>query len=124
MSIVVHPRLNRVLIKRDDAEGKSRGGIILPDKAKDKPQRGVVLAVGPGRLTDQGYRLPVGLEQGNKVLFTKYSGEAFQIDEEEIFLVEDKDVIAVVEEFADAPELPAAAVRVTDHGAELMELLS
>jgi chaperonin GroES len=90
----------------------SAGGIILPDQSKDKPQRGTVVAIGPGRLSDEGYRIPVeGVEAGDHVLFTKYSGEAFRFNGrgEEIFLVEDKDVIAVVSDETDELELAVSA---------------
>jgi chaperonin GroES len=99
LSLKVRPRGGRVLVRRDDAEGITAGGIILPDGVKDKPQRGTVVAIGPGRLSDEGYRIPVEhVELGDQVLFTKYSGEAFRFQgKEEIFLVDEKDIIAVIE---------------------------
>jgi chaperonin GroES len=103
LSVTVRPRGTRVLVRRDDAEGITAGGIILPDGVKDKPQRGTVLAIGPGRLSDEGYRIPVEhVAQGDQVLFTKYSGEAFKFEgKEEIFLVDEKDIIAVIEHVPD-----------------------
>jgi chaperonin GroES len=100
LSVTVKPRGSRVLIRRNDAEGITAGGIILPDGVKDKPQRGTVLALGPGRLSDAGYRIPIEhVEVGDDVLWMKYSGEAFKFSgKEEIFLVDEKEIIAVLED--------------------------
>jgi chaperonin GroES len=104
MGVKVKPRGNRVLVRRDEAEGITSGGIILPDGVKDRPQRGTVLALGPGRLSDAGYRIPIEhVEVGDQVLFTKYSGEAFKFSgKDEIFLVKEDEIIAVVEEVEDS----------------------
>jgi chaperonin GroES len=111
VSVTVRPRGRRILVRRDAKEGMTAGGIILPDGAKDKPQRGTVVAVGPGELSDEGYRIPVeGLCVGDKVIWQKFAGEAFVLDgKDEIFLVEDKEVLAVLH-YDDDDDLAAELV--------------
>lgn len=94
----VRPRGARVVIHRDEAESVTAGGIFLPDGAKDKPQRGTVLAVGPGRKSELGALIPVeGVRAGDSVLYTKFAGDVFKHDGDEVILVEDRDIIAVIE---------------------------
>ena len=98
MSIRVRPRGDRVVIRRDESESVTEGGIIIPDAAKDKPHKGTVLAVGPGRQSEVGAWMPIkGLEVGDRVLYTKFAGDVFKHDGEEIILVGERDIIAVIE---------------------------
>ena len=86
-----------MLIRRDDAEGVSRGGIIIPDCSQDKQSKGQVLAVGPGRRSDIGAHIPVeGLQPGDHVLYAKFAGDVFRVEDDELILVDEKDVLAVV----------------------------
>ena len=90
------PLHDRVVVKRIDAEEKSAGGIIIPDTAKEKPQRGKVLAVGPGKLLDSGERAPIGVVEGDEVLFGKYSGTEITVDGEEIKILRETDILAKI----------------------------
>jgi len=75
----------------------TKSGIVLPDTAKEKPQEGTVLAVGPGRILDDGKREPVDVKKGDKVLYAKYAGTEFKLDGDELLIVSQKDILAVVE---------------------------
>ena len=90
---------DRVIVKREAAEGKSAGGIILPDNAKNKPQRGTVLAVGPGKAKKDGTRLPMQLKAGDKVLFTTWAGDEYKDRKstDEFLVMHEADVLAVIE---------------------------
>ena len=93
----IKPLANRVLVKRLEEElQKTAGGIIVPDTAKEKPQRGKVMAVGPGRLTDDGKRIAVDVKVGDEVLFGKWSGSEITIDGEEYLFIKDDDILAVL----------------------------
>jgi len=93
----IKPLANRVLVKRLEEElQKTAGGIIVPDTAKEKPQRGKVMAVGPGRLTDDGKRIAVDVKVGDEVLFGKWSGSEITIDGEEYLFMKDDDILAVL----------------------------
>ncbi len=96
--MAVKPLDDRVLIKQSEAEQTTAGGIVLPDTAKEKPQRGKVVAVGPGKLLDSGQRGKMGLKKGNEVFYGKYSGTEIKIDGEEYVLIGESDVLAVIEE--------------------------
>ena len=87
----------RVVIKALDREEKTNTGIYLPDTAKEKPQEGKVLAVGPGDRDENGKRIPVELKEGDKVLFQKYAGTEFKLDGEELLILAEKDILATVE---------------------------
>ena len=87
----------RALVKEVEREQTTESGIVLPDTAKEKPQEGTILAVGPGRILDDGKREQVDLKEGQKVLYAKYSGTEFKIDDEDLLIVGFKDVLAVVE---------------------------
>jgi chaperonin GroES len=87
----------RVVIKALDREEKTNTGIYLPDTAKEKPQEGKVLAVGPGDRDENGKRIPVELKEGDKVLFQKYAGTEFKLDGEELLILSEKDVLALIE---------------------------
>ena len=90
------PLGDRVVIKPSDKEEKTKSGILLPDTAKEKPQEGIVQAVGTGRILDNGTKVPMELKVGDKVLYAKYAGNEFKIDEIEYLIVSEKDVLAVV----------------------------
>lgn len=90
------PLADRVVIKKLEAEEKTAGGIVLPDTAKEKPQQGEVLAVGAGKLDDNGTRHPMEVKAGDKVLFAKYSGTEVKIDGVEYLILSERDILAVV----------------------------
>ncbi|MDR1536141.1 MAG: co-chaperone GroES [Planctomycetota bacterium] len=90
----LHPLDDRVVVRRLEAEEKTAGGIILPDNAKEKPQRGEVIAVGPGKLLDSGTRATPGIEAGDTVLFGKYSGTEVKVDGEELLIMRENDILA------------------------------
>jgi chaperonin GroES len=93
----MRPLHDRILVKRVEEETKTKGGIIIPDTAKEKPQEGKVIAVGSGRLTDDGKVVALEVKKGDKVLFGKYSGSEVQIDGEEHLIIREEDVLAVIE---------------------------
>ena len=90
------PLGDRVLVKRSEAEEKTAGGIVLPDTAKEKPKQGEVVAVGSGRMLDNGERVALSVKKGDTVLFTSYAGNEVQIDGEEFLLMREEDILAVV----------------------------
>ena len=89
------PLHNRVVIKRIEAEEKTTGGIIIPDTAKEKPQQGEIIAVGPGRY-EKNVRVPMELKVGDKVLYGKYSGSEVTIDNDQYLILRESDVLAVI----------------------------
>lgn len=91
----VKPLEDRVILKPMEAEQKSAGGIIIPDNAKEKPQKGEVIAAGPGKVSDKGEKIAMTLKKGDKVLYGKYSGTEVTIDGEEYLIVRESDVLAV-----------------------------
>jgi len=93
----VRPLGDRVLLKRIEEEDKSKGGIIIPDTAKEKPQEGRVVAVGKGRMLDDGKLVPLEVKKGDRVLFGKYSGTEVQIEGEEHLIVKEDDVLGILE---------------------------
>jgi chaperonin GroES len=94
--VKIRPLQDRVLIKRIDEQEQVRGGIIIPDTAKEKPQEAEVIAVGPGKLDDDGKRLPVDVKVGDKVLVGKYSGSDIKIDGEDYVILREDEILAVV----------------------------
>jgi chaperonin GroES len=96
MAIGLKPLGDRVVVKPLGREEVTKSGIVLPDTAKEKPQEGSVVAVGPGRLLDNGQRVAVELKEGDRVLFQKYAGTEFKRDEEELLILSEKDILAVV----------------------------
>jgi len=95
----IRPLADRVVIKPADREEKTKGGIYLPDTAsKERPMEGTILAVGEGRLDDNGKRVPMTVKAGDKVLFAKYSGTEFKIDDIEYLILAEKDILGVVQE--------------------------
>jgi chaperonin GroES len=92
----IRPLNDRILVKRTEEETKTKGGIIIPDTAKEKPQRGEVIAVGPGKMGDDGKRIPLDVKAGDKVLFSKYAGTEIKVDGvEQIFMRED-DILGII----------------------------
>ena len=92
----INPLDDRVVVRPSQAEEKTAGGIVLPDAAKEKPQRGTVVAVGPGRLLDSGERSPIGVGVGDEILFGKYGGTDIEIDGEEVKILRESDILAKV----------------------------
>lgn len=91
------PLHDRVVVKRIDAEEKTKGGIIIPDTAKEKPQEGEVVAVGPGARDETGKLVPLDLKIGDRVLFGKWSGTEVKIDGEDLLIMKESDIMGVVE---------------------------
>ncbi len=91
------PLHDRVVVKRIDAEEKSKGGIIIPDSAKEKPEQGKIIAVGKGKLNDDGKLMAVGVKVGEIILFGKYSGSEVKLDGEEHLIMREEDILGVVE---------------------------
>jgi chaperonin GroES len=92
----LRPLGDRVVVRPSGREEMTKSGIVLPDTAKEKPQEGTVLAVGPGRILDDGKREQVDVKEGQKVLFAKYAGTEFKIEDEELLIVSQKDILAIV----------------------------
>jgi chaperonin GroES len=91
------PLGDRVVVEREEAQEKTAGGIVLPDTAKDKPQKGKVLAVGEGRITKDGKRRELQVKVGDQILFTSYAGEEFKLQgEKKVLLMREEDILAVV----------------------------
>lgn len=93
----VRPLADRILVKRVESENKTKGGIIIPDTAQEKPAEGIVTAVGPGAVADDGSRREPVLKQGDRVLFTKYSGTEVKLDGTDHLIMRESDVLAVFE---------------------------
>ena len=92
----VRPLHDRVLVKRFSEEEKSKGGIIIPDTAKEKPIQGEIIAVGSGRVTEDGKVRPLDVKKGDRVLFGKYSGTEIKINDEEYLIMREEDVLGIV----------------------------
>ena len=90
------PLHDRVVVRRIDAETKTKGGIIIPDTAKEKPQEGEVIAVGPGGRDESGKLTPIDLKPGNRVLFGKWSGTEVKLDGEEFLIMKESDIMGVI----------------------------
>ena len=90
------PLHDRVVVKRIDAEAKTKGGIIIPDSAKEKPQEGEVIAVGPGGRDEAGKLVPIDVKPGNRVLFGKWSGTEVKLDGEELLIMKESDIMGVM----------------------------
>lgn len=93
----VRPLQDRILVKRLEEKETKKGGIIIPDTAKEKPQEGKVIAVGSGKFTEDGKRQPLEVKKGDKVLFGKYAGTEVNIDDEEYLILREEDVLGVIE---------------------------
>ena len=98
MAQKLQPMGDRVVIKPAAREETTRSGIVLPDTSKEKPQRGEVIAVGPGRTTDDGTRVALEVKVGDTVLFAKYAGTEFKLDDDELLILSEKDILAVIAE--------------------------
>ena len=93
----VRPLHDRILVKRIEEGEVRKGGIIIPDTAKEKPQEGKVVAVGNGKVGDDGKKIPLDVKSGDKILFGKYSGSEVKIDDEEYLILREEDVLAIIE---------------------------
>lgn len=96
MALNMRPLHDRVIVKRVEEEKKSLGGIIIPDSAAEKPQKGEVLAVGPGKRTDDGKVHPVDVKKGDVILFGKYSGTEVKVDGQDLIVMREDDIMAVL----------------------------
>ena len=94
----IRPVADRVVVKPSAKEEISKGGIIIPDTAKEKPQEGIVIAVGSGKLQDNGERSPMELKVGDKVLFAKYGGTEFKLEGDDLLVLRESDILAVLAE--------------------------
>ncbi|MEK7159004.1 MAG: co-chaperone GroES [Patescibacteria group bacterium] len=94
---MLRPLSDHVLVKAAAKEEKTATGIILPDSSKEKPEKGEVIAIGPGKLNDNGVRQPMSLKVGDKILFTKYSPNEVKVDDQEYLILSESDVLAVIE---------------------------
>lgn len=93
----IRPLQDRVIVKRVEEEEKTKGGIIIPDTAKEKPQEGQIIAVGPGKVTDEGKKIPMEVKAGDRVLFGKYSGSEIKMDGEEYLIMREDDILGIIE---------------------------
>ncbi|HPC75561.1 MAG: co-chaperone GroES [Thermovirgaceae bacterium] len=91
------PLGDRIVVKVLTQEEKTRGGIVIPDTAKEKPQEGEVLAIGSGRVLENGQKLPLEVKKGDKILFSKYGGTEVKIEGEELLILSERDVLAILE---------------------------
>jgi chaperonin GroES len=92
----LRPLHDRVLVKRVEEQADRHGSILIPDSAKEKPQEGEVIAVGTGRVTDEGTRLPLAVKRGDRILFGKYSGSEVKLDGEEYLIMKEEDVLGIL----------------------------
>ena len=93
----LRPLNDRIVVKRLEAEAKTKGGIVLPDTAKEKPKEGKVISVGDGKLLDNGSRVPFQVRKNDRVLFTSYAGTEVKIDGEDFIIMQEEDVLAILE---------------------------
>jgi len=94
----VRPLHDRLIVKRLDEEEKTKGGIIIPDTAKEKPAEGKVIAVGDGRIKEDGTKIPMEVKKGDRILFAKYAGTEVKVDGEEHLIMKEDDVLAIIEQ--------------------------
>ncbi len=92
----IKPLGDKVIVKRLEAETKTAGGIVLPDSAKEKPKRGIILAIGNGRLLDDGSRSEMQLKKNDEVIFTSYAGTEIKVDGDELMIMDESDVLGVI----------------------------
>jgi len=93
----LRPLGDKILVKRVEAETKTKSGIVLPDSAKEKPKRGTVLAVGDGKRLDNGTRAPFSVKKGDEIIFTSYAGSEIKVDGEELMIMTEDDILAIVD---------------------------
>ena len=94
MAIKIKPLADRLVVKPIEREDVTKGGIVLPDTVKEKPQEGEVLAVGPGRLSEDGKRIAMDIKVGDIVIYSKYGGTEYKIEEEEVIILRESDILA------------------------------
>jgi chaperonin GroES len=92
----IRPLHDRILVERLEEQEQKRGGIIIPDTAKEKPQEGKVIAVGTGKVTDEGKRLSLDVKVGDKILFGKYSGSEVKVDDKDYLIMREEDILAIL----------------------------
>ena len=97
MAMKIRPLHDRILVKRLEEQETVRGGIIIPDTAKEKPQEGKVVAVGNGKVGDDGKRIPLDVKAGDKILFGKYSGSEVKIEDDEYLILREEDILAILD---------------------------
>ena len=95
--IKLQPLGDRVVVQREESEEKTAGGILLPDTAKDKPARGSIVSVGNGKLLENGNRGQLQVKVGDRVIFSSYAGETFKVEDQELLLMREEDILAVIE---------------------------
>ena len=93
-SVKLEPLADRMVVRPIAREEVTKGGIVLPDTAKEKPQEGEVLAVGPGRMSDEGVRIPMDIKKGDVVLYSKYGGTEIKVEDEELIILRESDILA------------------------------
>ena len=93
----IRPLHDRILVKREEEKERKKGGIIIPDSAKEKPQEGKVIAAGNGKVTEDGKKLPLDVKAGDRILFGKYSGSEVKIEEKDYLILREEDVLAILE---------------------------
>jgi chaperonin GroES len=93
----IKPLADKVIIQRTEAESKTAGGIVLPDSAKEKPKRGKVIAVGEGKILDNGSRAPMNVKKGQEVLFTSYAGTEVKMDGKEYLIMDESEIMAIID---------------------------
>ena len=94
--ISIRPLIDKIVVKRVEAESKTAGGIVLPDAAKEKPKEGVVISVGNGKLLDSGDRAPVQVKEKDRVIFSSYAGQEIKVDGDDYLIVSEDDLLAVI----------------------------
>ncbi|MGH8933886.1 MAG: co-chaperone GroES [Egibacteraceae bacterium] len=95
--VALKPLEDRVVVKASEAEQTTASGLVIPDTAKEKPQEGTVIAVGPGRISDQGERIPLDVNEGDTVVYSKYGGTEIKVSGEEYLILSARDILAIVE---------------------------
>jgi chaperonin GroES len=93
----IRPLHDRILVRREEEKEVKKGGIIIPDTAKEKPQEGKVIAVGNGKVSEDGKKIPLDVKAGDKILFGKYSGSEVKLDDEEYLILREEDVLCILE---------------------------
>jgi chaperonin GroES len=97
LAMKIRPLHDRILVKRQEEKEMKKGGIIIPDSAKEKPQEGKVIAVGNGKVTDEGKKISLDVKTGDRILFGKYSGSEVTLDNEEYLILREEDVLCILE---------------------------
>ena len=115
-ALKLQPLGDRVVLEREESQRTTAGGIVLPDTAKDKPARGTVVSVGDGKLLDDGTRSKPQVKAGDRVLFSSYAGDEFKIGDQELLLMREDDILAVIESRDDQPPAPQAGLFATSLG--------